>query len=107
MTFQHENTSGAPRKLHVRRAPKYVPFLIAGGLAGVVTAAMFTYLLPANENFEASSVFGLFTVLLVLPGVGLGAIVALVLDFRGRRRTRTLLAQALPDDEGNAAAETA
>ncbi|WP_207345792.1 hypothetical protein [Arthrobacter sp. E3] len=107
MTSQPETTSGAPRKLHVRRAPKYVPFLIAGALAGVATAAIFTYMFPVNGDFEASSVFGLFTVLLVLPGAGLGAIVALVLDFRGRRRTKTLIAEALPDDERNAAAETA
>lgn len=107
MTSQPETTPGEPRKLKVRRAPKYVPFLIAGALAGVATAAIFTYMLPPTEGFETSSVFGLFTVLLILPGAGLGAIVALVLDHRGRRRTKTLIAEALPDDERNAAAETA
>ena len=107
MTSQPETTSRVPRKFKVRRAPKYVPFMIAGGLAGVVTAAVFTYMLPPSAEFEISSVFGLFTVLLVLPGIGLGAIVALVLDFRGRRQAKTLIAEALPDDESNAPAETA
>ena len=88
MTSQPETTPGEPRQLQVRRAPKYVPFLIAGALAGVATAAI-------------------FTVLLMLPGAGLGAIVALVLDHRGRRRSKTLVAEALPDDDRNAAAETA
>ena len=102
MTSQPETAPGEPRKLKVRRAPKYVPFLIAGAVAGGATD-----MLPPTEGFETSSVFGLFTVLLILPGAGLGAIVALVLDHRGRRRTKTLIAEALPDDERNAAAETA
>lgn len=107
MTSQPESTTGEPRKLSVRRAPKYVPFLIAGALTGVVAAAILTFVLPPNDQFESSSVFGLFAVLLVLPGLGLGAIVALVLDHMGRRRAKTLVAQSLPDDESNAGAETA
>lgn len=107
MTSQPETTSGAPRKLHVRRAPKYVPFLIAGALAGVATAAIFTFMFPPSAEFETSSIFGLFAVLMILPGTGLGAIVALVLDRQGRRRAKTLVMESLPDDESNAEAETA
>lgn len=107
MTSQPETTSGEPRKLTVRRAPKYVPFLIAGALAGIVTAAIFTSISPSSEQFETSSIFGFFAVLMVLPGAGLGAIVALVLDRSSTRRAKTLLAQSLPDDDNNADAETA
>lgn len=107
MTSQPETTSGEPRKLKVRRAPKYVPFLIAGALVGVVVAAFFTFTLPPSEDFETSSVFGLFAVLMVLPGAGLGAIVALVLDLQGRRRAKTMIVESLPDDNSNAEAETA
>ncbi len=107
MISHPETTAGEPRKLTVRRAPKYVPFLIAGALAGVVTAAIFTFSLPADGEFAASSVFGLFAVLMVLPGAGLGAIVALVLDRQGRRRASTLVVESLPDDDSNAEAEIA
>ncbi|MFQ4148619.1 hypothetical protein AAGW05_07980 [Arthrobacter sp. LAPM80] len=107
MTSQPETTSGEPRKLMVRRAPKYVPFLIAGALAGVVTAAIFTFMFPPSQDFETSSVFGLFAVLMVAPGAGMGAIVALVLDRQGRRRAKTLLVEPLPEDESNANAESA
>ncbi|MGP9501083.1 hypothetical protein ACT3TS_02580 [Specibacter sp. AOP5-B1-6] len=107
MTSQPETTSGEPRKLKVRTAPKYVPFLIAGALVGIAAAAILTFTLPPSEDFEASSVFGLFAVLLVLPGAGLGAIVALVLDLQGRRRAKTLIVEPLPDDNSNAHAETA
>ncbi|WP_269939548.1 hypothetical protein [Arthrobacter sp. HY1533] len=111
MTSQPDNTSSVPRKLSVRRAPKYVPFLVAGGLAGIATAAVFAFgfssAAASSEDFDASSVFGLFAVLLVLPGMGLGAIAALLLDRQGRRHAKTLLVESLPDDEGNAEAERA
>ena len=107
MTSQPETTSGEPRKLTVRRAPKYVPFMIAGALAGVVTAAIFTFMAPPSEEFEPSSIFGFFTVLLLIPGATLGAVMALILDRQGRRRSKTLLAAPLPDDHSNAEAETA
>ncbi len=100
-------TVGSARKLQVRRAPKYVPFLVAGGLAGIVTAAIFTFMFPADEQFDPSSVFGLFAVLLVLPGMGMGAVVALILDRQGRKKSETLVVEQLPDDNGNASAETA
>lgn len=112
MTSQPETTPaqpspGEPRKLQVRRAPKYVPFLIAGALAGLATAAIFTFMFPQDGDFDASSVFGLFAVLMILPGMGMGAVVALVLDHRGRRRSKTLVIESLPDDNGNAEAEKA
>ncbi|MHA7268560.1 hypothetical protein [Arthrobacter sp. HLT1-20] len=107
MTSQPESTPGEPRKLTVRRAPKYVPFMIAGALAGIVTAAIFTSIAPPSEQFETSSIFGFFAVLMVLPGAGLGAIVALVLDRASTRRSKTLLVTSLPDDDSNADAETA
>ena len=34
------------REVTVRRAPKYVPFLILGGLVGVVAAAIIAYASP-------------------------------------------------------------
>ncbi|WP_449374399.1 hypothetical protein [Arthrobacter psychrolactophilus] len=107
MTSQPEPTSVEPRKLSVRRAPKYVPFMIAGGIVGIIAAAVMTMALPPNEQFSASSVFGMFTVLMLIPGVGLGAIAALMFDRQSQRRAKTLVAQPLPDDESNIEAETA
>lgn len=107
MTSLPDNTSSAPRKLSVRRAPKYVPFLVAGGLVGIAAAAVLAFSHSSSGDFDPSSVFGLFAVLLVLPGMGLGALAALLLDHRGRRHTKTLLAEPLPDDDSNAEAETA
>lgn len=107
MTSQPENTSSVYRKLQMRRAPKYVPFLILGGLLGFAVAAVLAFSFTPGEEFDASSVFGLFAVLLVLPGMGVGAIAALLLDRRGRRKSTTLLVEPLPDEQNNAETERA
>lgn len=107
MTSQPDNSSSVPRKLQLRRAPKYVPFLILGGLLGLVAAAILAFSFTPGEEFDSSSVFGLFAVLLVLPGMGVGAMVALLLDRRGRRKSTTLLVEPLPEDGSDAESERA
>lgn len=82
----------------VRRAPKFVPFMIAGGLVSVVAAAIFTLLGPGGEDFSAGSVMGFLTVLLIVPGIGLGAGVALILDRLSTKRTTTAVMESVSDD---------
>ena len=43
-----EETPAERREVTVRRAPKYVPFLILGGLVGVAVAAVVAYGLPGD-----------------------------------------------------------
>lgn len=93
-------TPAVQRTIKVRRAPKFVPFMIAGALVGVVVAGIFTMLSPGVEQFEPSSIFGFFTVLLMVPGAGLGAIVALVIDRRSVRRAQTAVVESVPDNQG-------
>ncbi|KRE79289.1 hypothetical protein [Arthrobacter sp. Soil763] len=94
-----EDTPAAPerRAVTVRRAPKYVPFLIAGGLLGVVVAAILAYGLPAREGFDANSVFGFFLTFCIGGGAVLGAIVALVLDRLSVRRAERAVVESVPD----------
>ena len=95
---------GERRELTVRRAPKFVPFMIVGALLGVVAAGIFTLLSPSTEDFEPSSVFGFFSVLLVLPGLGLGAVAALVIDRQSVRRARTAVVESLPESDDDTSA---
>ncbi|MGO4385622.1 hypothetical protein [Specibacter sp. RAF43] len=93
------------RALTVRRAPKFVPFMIAGAIVGVIAAALFALLGPGGAEFDRSSVFGFLTVLLLIPGAGLGAIAALVLDRRSLRRSRRAVVESVPEQDPGTAPE--
>ena len=93
------------REVTVRRAPKYVPFLILGGLVGVAAAAIIAYARPGDEGYDASSVFGFFMILCAAGGVILGALAALVLDRMSVRRAERAVVESAPeaDEDGDRA----
>jgi hypothetical protein len=94
-----EDTPVVPerRAVTVRRAPRFVPFLIAGGLLGVVVTAIIAYGLPGDEGYDSNSVFGFFLTFCIAGGAALGAAVALVLDRRSVRRAERAVVQSVPD----------
>ncbi|WP_066289409.1 hypothetical protein [Arthrobacter sp. B6] len=94
-----EETPAERREVTVRRAPKYVPFLILGGLVGVVVAALVAYGLPGDETFDRGSVFGFFMVMFGAGGALLGAVAALLLDRRSVKRQQRAIVEAVPDSE--------
>lgn len=99
------------RQISVRRAPKYVPFLVAGGLLGVIVAAVTSYAVPAPKDYTQESVFGYFLVLFAAAGVLVGGLLALVLDRVSLRRAQRATVEEIeePEDaaEGASAAEAA
>lgn len=94
-----EETPAERREITVRRAPKYVPFLILGGLVGVAVAAVTAYGLPGDESFDRGSVFGFFLVMFGAGGAILGAVTALLLDRRSVKRQQRAIVEAVPDSE--------
>ncbi|MDQ4488942.1 hypothetical protein RBS60_01875 [Sinomonas sp. ASV486] len=76
------------RQITVRRAPKYVPFLVAGGVLGVLIAAITSFSVPAPKDYTQGSVFGYFMILFAAGGLLLGGVVALVLDRISLRRSQ-------------------
>lgn len=107
-TPEPKPTQAAPerREVTVRRAPKYVPFLILGGLLGVAVAAVIAYGIPGDASYDPSSVFGFFMVLFGAGGVILGAIAALVLDRLSVRRAEHAVVESVPDTESDTEAVT-
>lgn len=100
------------REITVRRAPKYVPFLILGGIVGIAAAAVIAYALPGDAGYDRGAVFGFFMVLCGAGGVILGAIAALVLDRLSVKRAQHAVVeaaaeteQALPDAEPDTSRE--
>jgi hypothetical protein len=85
------------REVTVRRAPKYVPFLILGGLLGFAVAAVLAYGVPGDESYDAGTVFGFFLVPFAAGGAILGAVAALLLDRLSVRRAQHAVVEAVPD----------
>jgi hypothetical protein len=87
------------REITVRRAPKYVPFLILGGIVGIAVAAVIAYALPGDASYDPGAVFGFFMVLCGAGGVILGAIAALALDRLSVKWARQAVVEAAPEPE--------
>ncbi|MFC7847408.1 hypothetical protein ACFUTU_02915 [Arthrobacter sp. NPDC057388] len=85
------------REITVRRAPKYVPFLILGGLVGFAAAAVIAFALPGDASYDRGAVYGFFMVPCAAAGVILGAVAALVLDRASVRRARRGVVEAVPE----------
>lgn len=92
------------REVTVRRAPKYVPFLVLGGILGFGVAAFLAYGVPGDERYDAGAVFGFFMVLCGAGGVILGGVAALTLDRLSVRRARHAVVEAVPDSVPDAEA---
>ncbi|MCY0905564.1 hypothetical protein [Arthrobacter sp. H14-L1] len=93
----HSQQAPELRRATVRRAPKFVPFLIAGALVGILAAAIVALAGPGSASFDRTTVFGFFAVLLALPGVALGAVVALLLDRGSVRRSERIVLERADD----------
>jgi hypothetical protein len=73
------------RTVIVRRAPRYFNFMLLGAIVGALAAFILTVSFPENPQFGRLQVFGYLLLALVAIGVGLGCLVAIVLDrFVGR-----------------------
>jgi peptidoglycan/LPS O-acetylase OafA/YrhL len=100
-----ESAASVRRKVTVRRAPKYVPFLILGALLGFAAAAVLAYGVPGDESYDAGTVFGFFLVPCAAGGAVLGAVVALVLDRLSLRRPEHAVVEPVPDSGPEAGPE--
>lgn len=85
------------RDIIVRRAPKYVPFLILGALLGFTLAAVLAYGFPGDESLDRGSVFGFLLVPCAGAGAVLGAAAALLLDRLSLRRAQRAVVEAVPE----------
>jgi hypothetical protein len=88
----------ARRMVTVRRAPRFVPIMVAGAVLGFLAAVVIAYTGPEDPTLTRGSVLGFFTMLLALPGLLLGGLAALVLDRISVRRASRAVAEPLDDD---------
>lgn len=74
-------------KVKIRRAPKYLPFMLTGGIIGVVAAVLIGLAIPAEARTEQPIITYLIAYLGGL-GVVLGIVAALILDRIGLARAK-------------------
>ena len=96
-----EQHSPERRKVSIRRAPRFVPFLALGAIAGFIAAVVVAYTGPESADYTREATLGFFTIMFALPGLALGAGLALLLDWISVRRTRTRTVESM--DEGPSA----
>ncbi|WP_434994993.1 hypothetical protein [Arthrobacter sp. Ld5] len=85
------------REVTVRRAPKFVPFMMLGAVLGFLVALVLAYTGPVDPTLTRESVLGFFTVAFALPGVLLAALLVLVIDRRSVRRAERARAERTDD----------
>ena len=86
------------REITVRRAPRFVPFMALGVIAGFIAAIVVAYGGPEDPEFTRSATLGFFTMVFALPGLALGALLALLLDWISVRKTRRATVEGLDSD---------
>lgn len=99
-------TEGDVQDATVRRAPRYGAFIAVGALIGFIVTAIVTMQFPADPNVGLIASLAYFSLFGVSAGAALGALIALILDRRSLRRTRTVQVEHAevgdvfrPDDE--------
>ncbi|WP_240615261.1 hypothetical protein [Arthrobacter ruber] len=90
--------ASASREVTIRRAPKFVPFMLLGALAGFLVALVVAYTGPEDPTLTRESILGFFTVAFALPGLLLAALLVLVIDRRSIRRAERARAERTYDD---------
>lgn len=89
----------AYREVTIRRAPKFVPFMLLGAFVGFTAALVVAYTGPDDPTLTRESILGFFTVAFALPGLLLAALLVLVVDRRSIRRAERARAERTYDDD--------
>lgn len=93
-----ERTSAATtlktEQIQIRRSPKYFPFLLTGGILGLIIAFALNASI-APEARSAAPILGYLVAFSVAIGAGLGVVAAIILDRIGASRSKTLEATKL------------
>ncbi|WP_353987171.1 hypothetical protein [Ruicaihuangia caeni] len=80
-------------EVRVRRAPRIGMFLIAGAIVGAIVAFILTVAFPIDENVGFGPTLGLLLVYGVPIGVGVAAVIAVIVDWSSSRRAAPAIAE--------------
>jgi hypothetical protein len=91
-------TAPREREVTVRSAPSIVAFMVLGLVLGLIVALFSTLFGPPDEAYTGPAIFGILAVVFGTAGVLLGALVALLLDWRSRRRAQRFRAVRVDEE---------
>lgn len=97
-----ESPQSGPEQVAIRRAPKLGVFLIVGAVLGALATLILTSLFPADPEVGFFASFAYFCVFGIPAGVLVGGLIGLLLDWRSRRRVRTVTAERQGVDDPEA-----
>lgn len=100
-TDHSDDTTATPQQMVVRRAPKITPFLVTGGLIGVVIAFIWVAIQGPSEEYSQGQTLGFIAALLAAVGLAIASLVWLLFDRRSKRSVETVYAR--PTDNPEAA----
>ena len=86
-------------RVSIRRAPKFSAFMIVGGGVGAITTFILTRLFPIDPQVGFWALFAYFALFGIAAGVLLGALLALILDRRSRKRAGTVVVERTEESD--------
>lgn len=77
----------------VRRSPKFLAFMLAGIIVGIVAALILTFAFPNDSEFTLTQIFGFMMLITGSIGGTLGLVFALIFDRYYSRHVSTVTAE--------------
>ncbi|GAA1165786.1 hypothetical protein GCM10009673_22810 [Nesterenkonia sandarakina] len=99
MSSREQTGEPQPRQVTVRPTPRLSPFLIAGVVAAVLAAVVVVLVTGPADDYSLRGSLGYLIVAFAMPGLALGAVTWLFIDWRSRKRTRTYDLQKIDSAE--------
>jgi len=96
-----EQDAANETEVRIRRAPKYPAFIIVGGGIGAIVTFILTASFPVDPKVGFGALFGYFALYGVTAGVLVGALLALLFDRLGSRRSRPATVVTELADDGD------
>jgi hypothetical protein len=90
----NKRTVASTQQVKIRRSPKYLPFLITGGVIGVIVGAVLGLSIPAAQQ-TAEPIITYLIAFIGGLGVVAGIVAAIVVDRIGVARAKTVEATKL------------
>lgn len=82
-------------EVRVHRGPRYFRFMLAAVIVAAIVAVILTFSYPKQEGYDLGQVFGFLLLIAIVVGIALGSLIALLLDWIARRRSRLVAAERL------------